>query len=69
MTTPRPTPPNPAPRDEVSTATLQPAPLAEPNYDAFGLWLDAELAKLVAQYQHLASPNASKPISRRQMFY
>jgi hypothetical protein len=32
----------------------------EPNYEAFGLWLDLELEKLVARWAHLAAPNATR---------
>ena len=37
----------------------------EPNYEAFGLWMDSELDKLVARWIHLAAPNASRPFRRR----
>ncbi len=77
MTTPRPTPQNPAPDDRPladATGTRPTADAAatvviEPNYEVFGLWLDTELAKLVARYEHLAAPNASKPTSRRSNFF
>jgi hypothetical protein len=37
----------------------------EPDYEAFGLWMDGELDKLVARWIHLAAPNASRPSRRR----
>jgi hypothetical protein len=37
----------------------------EPSYEAFGVWIDGELEKLVARWIHLAAPNASRPVRRR----
>jgi hypothetical protein len=44
--------------------TIQATVTQEPSYEAFGLWMDDELEKLVARWIHLAAPNASRP-SRR----
>jgi hypothetical protein len=44
---------------------LQTTALQEPDYEeTFGLWMDAELEKLVARWVHLAAPNASR-LNRR----
>jgi hypothetical protein len=49
----------------VHNATGPATATQEPNYDAFGLWMDSELDKLVARWIHLAAPNASRPFRRR----
>jgi hypothetical protein len=46
-------------------AILQTTALQEPDYEeTFGLWMDAELEKLVARWVHLAAPNASRSLRR-----
>ena len=48
-----------------SEPILQTTAVEEPNYEAFGTWMDGELEKLVARWIHLAAPNASRPSRRR----
>jgi hypothetical protein len=44
---------------------LQATVIQEPDYEeTFGLWMDAELEKLVARWVHLAAPNASRSLRR-----
>jgi hypothetical protein len=44
---------------------LQATAIQEPDYEeTFGLWMDAELEKLVARWIHLAAPNASRSLRR-----
>ena len=45
--------------------TLQATATQEPSYEAFGVWIDGELEKLVARWIHLAAPNASRLVRRR----
>jgi hypothetical protein len=49
---------------DVAADVTQAAVLREPNYDAFGEWMDGELEKLVARWVHLAAPNASRSFRR-----
>lgn len=44
-----------------TSATVAAATAQVSAQEAFSLWIDAELEKLVARWVHLAAPNANRP--------